>query len=528
MGDSLRIRQVLTNLISNATKFTENGEIELSVKSSALIEGRPAICFATRDTGIGIPPDRVEHIFDEFSQADASITRRYGGTGLGLSISSRLVGLMGGRLEVESEEGRGSTFKFALPMEATEVLAEASPVADVQLAGRTALVVDDNATNRRIARGMLEEVGMCVTEAENAVEGLEQLRVGSTGQAFDIALIDILMPGKSGLELLADLESKRPKTALIMLTSASGYGDARRARELGVSGFLTKPVSRAELLDSIAKVLADKEVHGDADTTRVAELTKKTDRPLNILLAEDNEVNQRVATAMLEGRGHMVDVVGNGREAVDAVQEKLYDVVLMDVQMPELDGYSATERIRSIPRLQDLPIVALTAHAMAEARERSRSAGMTDFLTKPFRANDLFVCVERFGTSDVSNAEAEVDIASGVDVIALRSDWAQAGLAKAMNEIIDTFIEDVSGQLPSLNEAVEANDLERAGRIAHNLKSSSGSLYAKRLADIFRKIEQASSDGRIEELRSLTAEAAGEFDVVCAVFTESRGGGGLG
>ena len=528
LGDSLRIRQVLTNLISNATKFTENGEIELSVQCSEQIEGRPAICFATRDTGIGIPADRIEHIFDEFSQADASITRRYGGTGLGLSISSRLVELMGGRLEVESEEGSGSTFKFALPMEPTEVPAEASPVADIQFEGRTVLVVDDNATNRRIARGMLEEVGMRVAEVENAIEGLEQLRAGSDGQAFDIALIDLRMPDKSGLELVADLQSDPPKTALIMLTSASGYGDARRARELGVGGFLTKPVCRAELLGALAKVLADKKVPEDADITSAEELTKKADLPLHILLAEDNEVNQRIATAMLESRGHRVDVVGNGREAVDAVQKKLYDVVLMDVQMPELDGYSATERIRAIPRLQDLPIVALTARAMAEDKERSRSAGMTDFLTKPFRANDLLVCVEGFGTLDVSTGEAEVEIASGVDLNALRSEWEQAGLAKTMNEIIDMFLEDASGELPSLNEAVEANDLERAGRIAHTLKSSSGSLYAKRLSDIFRKIEQASRDGRVEEVRSLAAEAAGEFDVVRTVFTESRGGGGLG
>jgi CheY-like chemotaxis protein len=305
-----------------------------------------------------------------------------------------------------------------------------------------------------------------------------------------------------------------------MLTSQSGVGDSQPARVLGVADYLTKPIFRLDLLRSITKVLDTGEVSGPTVAT-VAHQIHRTDHPLSVLLAEDNEVNQRVARAMLEGRGHTVEIAENGREAVAAVQKKQFDVVLMDIQMPEVDGYAAVEQIRAMPRFDKLPIVALTAHAMAEEKERTLMAGMDGFLSKPFRSRELFDCVESFSKSDSPSATASVTPSEGaaVDLEGLIVEWESVGLGgEFMKSLVDTFIENTSRQMESMKAAVADHDIERVGQIAHNLKSSSGSVRAIRISELFRKIEIAGMEGKAKQVEALASEAALEFDVVRAEF----------
>ena len=394
-GDPTRLRQILTNLISNAIKFTEEGEVVVSIVVDGTDDGVARITFSVRDTGIGIAPEQLQMIFGEFAQADVSMTRRYGGTGLGLAISQRLVRLMGGELGVTSEKDRGSDFHFtlALPVEPDEVLLAPGRGA---LGGRRVLVVDDNPTNRRILREMLAAEGMTVDEASSAAAGLVALHGAVEQEArYDLAILDVQMPDRDGFEFAKEIRTDPTVavTRLLMLTSAGQRGDGERCRELGIEAYLTKPTSRADLIEALGAVFADAPPAGG-----LAVITRHSiaeSRPtLRILLAEDNPMNQEVATAMLLSRGHLVDVVGNGHEAVAAVERTTYDVILMDVQMPEMDGFEATHAIRALPQGKDIPIIALTAHALSGERERCLAHGMTDYLAKPFKGHELFGMIE--------------------------------------------------------------------------------------------------------------------------------------
>src|SRR5712664_1664152 len=398
-GDPTRLRQVLMNLIGNAIKFTEQGEVVVSV-SSAASDGTAKLTFAIRDTGIGIAAEHVGSVFKEFTQADSTMTRRYGGTGLGLAISQRLVRLMGGDLGVTSEVGRGSEFSFtlALPVESAPPTRTTGLAA---LGGRRMLIVDDNQTNRRILREMLGAEGIKVDEAATAADGLVALRGAVTKKArYDLAILDVQMPDMDGFQLATAVRGEKAiaRTNLLMLTSAGQRGDGERCRELGIRGYLTKPISRSDLLEALGTVLAGPP--GEAGTPEVVtrHTIAESRATLRVLLAEDNPVNQQVAVAMLVKRGHEVHVSSNGREAVEAVQERDYDVVLMDIQMPEMDGFEATHAIRALPKGKDLPIIGLTAHALSGERERCLSHGMTDYLAKPFKGHELFALVE--GTAE--------------------------------------------------------------------------------------------------------------------------------
>src|SRR5258705_89307 len=360
-GDPTRVRQVLMNLIGNAIKFTEQGEVVISV-SAAASDGNVALTFLVRDTGIGIAAEHVASVFKEFTQADSTMTRRYGGTGLGLAISQRLVRLMGGELTVKSVVGRGSEFSFSLALPV-----ETSPptrlVGLAALGGRRMLIVDDNQTNRRILREMLAAEGIKVDEASTAADGLEALR----RVRYDLAILDVQMPDMDGFQLATAVraDKKIKGTNLLMLTSAGQRGDGERCRELGIRGYLTKPISRSDLLEALGTVLAGPP--GEAGTPEVVtrHTIAESRATLRVLLAEDNPVNQQVAVAMLVKRGHEVHVSSNGREALQAVQERDYDVVLMDIQMPEMDGFEATHAIRALAKGKDLPIIGPTAQHLS-------------------------------------------------------------------------------------------------------------------------------------------------------------------
>ena len=530
IGDSLRVRQILINLIGNATKFTEGGEIELSVSCNGQIGGVPAVRFSVRDTGIGIPDDKLSHIFEEFSQADASVTRKYGGTGLGLTISQRLTELMGGRLGVASQKGKGSTFSFTIPLAAAA--GETVAASPTLLEGRTALVVDDNATNRRITRSIVEQTGMRVVEATNTDEAILCLHQGTENRPFDIALIDIQMPGKSGFDLLTESQTLPPlSTVFIVLTSSGGYGDAERARSLGVRAYLTKPVSRQELQERIGELLSGVS-SSPPEKDQTPSQAPRAHRLLHLLLAEDNAVNQRVAVAMLQRLGHTVEVVDDGRAAVEAVQKTAFDAVLMDIQMPHLDGYAACERIRQIPRLKDLHIIGLTAHAMSEARERAMEVGMNGFVTKPFKTADLAAALQGLGTpvvlaqrlrTLVVAKESQVQLPT-VDMDGLKAEWQAAGILHKMDEIVDTFIEESARELSLMEEAFGRKDLAAVAAIAHKVKSGVAALHVRRLAKLLQTIEMTANgqSGAKEDLHRLLIDAIREWDAVRNVFEEAR------
>jgi CheY-like chemotaxis protein len=524
-GDPTRLRQVLMNLIGNAIKFTEQGEVDVSASIIQRDSDRAAVQFRVRDTGIGISEDQLGTIFQEFTQADASMTRRYGGTGLGLAISRRLVALMAGELAVTSEVGRGSEFSFALtfPLEAG---AQATARAAVSLGGRRLLVVDDNETNRRIVRDMLGAEGMAVHEASRADAGLEALRRAAGARTpYDLAILDAQMPDQDGFELATAIRADRALTAtrLLILTSAGQRGDGERCRQLGIQAYLTKPIARADLVEAVGTVLA-----GTASAPGAADLVTRhsiaeSRHALRILLAEDNPVNQQVATAMLLKRGHHVDVASNGREAVDAVAREPYDVVLMDIQMPEMDGFEATEQIRGLPQGRTLPIIALTAHALSGERERCLARGMSGYLAKPFKAHDLFAAVEGRGAQPADTAATR---SPAVDLAAFRRTMEEAGAADAVDGILETFVATLPQRLEALVAAAGGTEAEPLHRAAHAFKSAAGTIGAGHLAALLEEMERAAQGGDLAGARDKLEHVRGEAQAALDyIRTATKGGG---
>lgn len=397
-GDPTRLRQVMLNLVGNAVKFTDKGEVVVRVDVESREDNRVTLRFAVRDTGIGIPPEKQRHIFDPFTQADASTTRKYGGTGLGLTISTRLVALMGGQIRVESEVGAGSTFIVTLPFEIRE--ATLAPVRkDLKdLSGMSVLVVDDNETNRRILEEVLLSWGMKPTVVDGGLPAIEALeRAHNAGQPFPLALIDFQMPDLDGFGLAERVKS-RPEfqtTVIMMLSSVGHRGDAQRVREIGVSSYLTKPVRQNVLLDAILLVLG-----GAGSAKRPAFVTRHTlneaKHAVRVLVAEDNAVNRKLIIALLQKHGHEVVAVENGQQAVAKVGSEAFDIVLMDVQMPVMDGLEAIGVIRKEETGSGtrLPIIALTANAMKGDREACLEAGADAYMAKPINSAELFAMID--------------------------------------------------------------------------------------------------------------------------------------
>ena len=514
-GDPTRLRQVLTNLVGNAVKFTQAGEVVVAVRQVAEQDGRATLRFSVRDTGIGIPESQRQSIFQPFSQGDLSMSRKYGGTGLGLTIAQRLVELMSGTLEVKSEVGRGSEFFFTVDLAVEAAGPVPMPAAGtVQLSGLTMLVVDDNASNRRVVRGLLFAAGVTVEEAADAAEGLAAMQRAAAAKApFALAILDAQMPGRDGFQLAEDIRADHSlrTTRLLMLTSAGQRGDAQRCRDLGIHGYLTKPVSRADLLDMVAGILSRPEGTPEVVTRhRIAE----SRRHLTILLAEDNPVNQEVAATMLRKRGHHVDLVSTGTAAVAAVSRGHYDVVLMDIQMPEMDGLDATRAIRAMPTHSDLPVVALTAHALAEERQNCLAAGMNAYVTKPFKAFELFAAAEGWGAR---TAPPPVDLA------AFRREMADAGASDAVDGIVESFLAAAAARTNAMALAVEAEDVAEVARLAHAFKSSAAQLGARKLAETLKDIEAGAKDWAMERVRKSYGDFIAEAEAVVKYLRKEMG-----
>ena len=398
-GDSNRLRQVIVNLVSNAIKFTDKGEVALNVHIDSEDADDRILHFTVSDSGIGIPAEKQKVIFQPFSQADASTTRKYGGTGLGLTISMRLVAIMGGKMWVESVVGRGSEFHFTVHLQTSEKPVEIRTIVPPEiLRGVKVLIVDDNRTNRRILEGMLKRWEMKTISVESGEDALAQLSSAwKVGVPFDLLLTDMHMPEMDGFALIERIRQKPelPAATIMMLTSAGHQGDGARCQALGVAAYLLKPIRQSDLREAIARVLGAREQTGSIPLVTRYSLRDACDpaSSLRVLVAEDNLVNQMLATRLLEKRGHHVTMTVSGRGALDALAKDTYDLVLMDVQMPEMDGLEATAALREIEKKKGdgirQPVIALTAHAMKGDRERCLAAGMDGYLIKPIQPQEL-------------------------------------------------------------------------------------------------------------------------------------------
>jgi PAS domain S-box-containing protein len=527
VGDPTRLRQVLLNLTSNAVKFTDVGEVVVELSAELDARGKsPAILrFAVRDTGIGIPADKLEKLFRSFTQADSSTTRRFGGTGLGLAISKRLVQLMGGDIRVETEPGRGSTFAFDLRCEVAEIEDEPDPVGENDLGRVHCLVVDDNSTNRWVLREQLRSWACTCEEVADGASALSRLR--SRPDAFQLAIIDFQMPAMSGEELARAIrsDSTLARLPLILLTSSPRSGDAARMREAGFDAFLTKPIKQSQLFEAMRLVLGRAE-SAPARVERpmvTEELLHELGRSsIRILLVEDNLVNQKVATRLLEKAGLRCDIASNGLEAVEAVRQFPYDLVLMDCQMPELDGYEATRQIRSQGGdLTRLPIIAMTAEALMGDRERCIDAGMNDYITKPIDAQLLYRTIRRYLPK--GSVERGISSDQPINVARLRAILASDKDTPLEKEILRIFRGQLQDTLTALKQSLESETGTALTAVAHFLSGAATNFQAEKLAAICRELENLARAGgsraareKYQLVQAEVARVMAQIDVLLA------------
>ncbi len=549
IGDPGRLGQIITNLVGNAIKFTAQGEVVLSVRmadatgrrSSASweelqipsdetadpvepnrsvtlpLDNTVILTFEVRDTGPGIPRDKQARLFQPFTQADSSTTREFGGTGLGLTIAKRLVKLMGGRIWLESELGQGSIFSFTAAFGLQPAESQSTADEPISLRGLRILAVDDNATNRLILGEVLARWGMAPETAESATAALVAMRAAAaSGAPFALVLTDLMMPGVDGLEL-AERIRRLPElagVAVILLSSADSQHDAARCRRAGVAGYLTKPVKQSELLDAIVIAL-DPLTKNKAEKIgrhhRQRQSMPCPSRPMCVLLVEDNATNRLLAVTLLEKAGHVVHSAHNGKEALDALQQRSFDIVLMDVQMPEMDGFGATARIREreCATGEHIPIVAMTAHAMKGDRVRCLEAGMDGYVSKPITAESLYEALALFAPSEsVSGRKAaeanrtgmgltrEIRPAELLDEATLLA--RVGGRPDRLGTIIQVFLDESAALLAELRESVARGDACRVQRAAHSLKGAVGIFGMPSVADAARALESMGQSGALD------------------------------
>ncbi|WP_406694780.1 response regulator [Singulisphaera sp. Ch08] len=536
VGDALRLGQVLINLAGNSVKFTERGEIVISTRLVEKTEDRAVLAFSVRDTGIGMTPEQAGKLFQPFVQADSSTTRKFGGTGLGLSISKQLVEMMGGQVGVESEPGKGSVFNFTAGFGLARKSRTRFSSLVGELRGLRVLVVDDSGTSREILSDALEsmafEVGIATT-GEEALVALD--RAADEGRPFDLVLMDYKMPGMDGIEATHRIKkSSRVHMAptVVMVTAYGREEIMSRAEGVGVEGFLIKPVSQSVLLNTIMDILGHNENRTPHPLTVQATQLEALGsiRGSRILVAEDNEINQQVAREILESAGFVVDLAANGREALERVRANPYDVVLMDIQMPELDGLQATVELRRDGRFRDLPIIAMTAHAMAGDREQSLKAGMDDHVTKPIDPDLLFAVLLRWikpGTRkagatplptepDLSipreTARPETDGWPGIDrVTGLRR---VAGNETLYRKLLLDFHRDYATSVERVREALAEDRLTDAERQVHTLKGVAGNIGAMDLHRATGELDSALRVSHLEKAGLLLSAVERELSVV--------------
>lgn len=539
-SDENRLRQVLVNLIGNAIKFTETGEVVVRVENLPQRDGKTLFRFEVKDTGIGMSKEQQENIFDAFAQADSSTTRRYGGTGLGLAISQKLVSLLGGNLEMESEQGKGATFRFTLSLMRSEIVYEI-PRVTASLQGKRVLIVDDNATNREILHNQVISWGMHNGSADNGIKAIEMLRAASArGESYDIALLDWHMPDMDGIELARRIKDDPaiPALRLVMLSSAAFDEENAKAMQVGIHSYHNKPVKQEVLFNCLntavgslvkptTQALPDKDSSADKDLFINSQ----------ILLAEDNPVNQEVAKAMLEMLGCQVTIVPDGQQAVEAVLNNNFDLVLMDCHMPIMDGFEATEEIRRQEKQnagrETVHIIALTANVEKGAEDMCRASGMDDYMSKPFEQRQLRGMLKRWlkvssekpviKAASISGAAGEIDktqvVLSRAPLENLRA-MQQPGMPCILTRVINLYLEASPELLNSIHQAVSQNDGSALARAAHSLKSSSANLGVLQLSKLCQNLEMLGKEGRIEAAAIDLSLLDSAYDLASTVFNE--------
>jgi signal transduction histidine kinase/DNA-binding response OmpR family regulator/HPt (histidine-containing phosphotransfer) domain-containing protein len=528
LGDVGRLRQILVNLLSNAVKFTPAGEIGVAVSATALDDRRYEVHFAVRDTGIGIPADRFDRLFRSFSQVDVSTTRRYGGTGLGLAICKRLTELMGGRIWAESEVGNGSTFHFTIVAEtAPPPAAAAAPGPPSLLAGKRALIVDDNHTNRRILRLQMEKWGLYARETESPAEALDWIR---QGDPYDIALLDYQMPAMDGITLARAIRQLpgSPLPVLILLSSV-GQSLPTGHREAGFAAVLSKPLKFSQLHDQLCRIVGELPGAAPQASDPAADRPALEASPLKILVAEDNIANQQVALRLLERLGYQAELVSTGREVLERLSRTTYDLILMDVQMPEMDGLEATRAICARWPVGERPrIVAMTAEALQGDREACLAAGMDDYVVKPVNLDRLSRALHqcrpighRSTTTGVGATDSPASAAT-LDRGVLAQLQEELGGEEALRQVMTTFLESAPAFLAGLRDAASRGDAARMQRVAHTLKSTSAMLGACALSTQCAELERLSRAGTVPDAVSRVAAIDALYHTVAlALKTEA-------
>ena len=495
IGDPTRLRQILVNLLGNAIKFTEHGEVVLSIDSLDEDDRRATLQISIRDTGIGIPTHLQSTIFESFRQADGTTTRRFGGTGLGLAICTQLADLMQGSIAVQSEPGVGSTFTLTCPFE-RELAREhaATPATTWVLRGKRVLVIDDSATNRSIYAAFFLRWQAICDSAPRGREGLEAVRFAANkGIPYDLIILDVQIPDMDGFEVAAALrEASNPDVPFLVFTSSGRVGDAARYRELGASGYLTKPVLASELHDAVCTIFG--EVGSGSQVPFVTRSSiREEQRRLRVLLAEDNDINRTIIRKMIEKRGHHVTEATNGRRVLEALAELTFDLVLMDVQMPEMDGFEATASIRESEResLVHLPIIALTAHAMKGDEERCLAAGMDGYVTKPLDISGLFALIEQLVPRAAVPTQGVTTCAPTADAPFDETEALRLldGDASLLDEAVRLHLEEVSSWVKAMRRACLVHDEIELGRLAHHGKSELALIGARAASDAAARIE---------------------------------------
>ncbi|MCX5756977.1 MAG: response regulator, partial [Candidatus Hydrogenedentes bacterium] len=536
-GDPGRLRQILVNLGGNSIKFTSRGEIVIGVRLDSESGEQIKARFEVRDTGIGIPQDRIGLLFNAFQQMDASTTRRFGGTGLGLAISKRLAESMGGEIGIDSIEGQGSTFWFTAVFgkQPPGERGDEKPRADIR--GVRALAVDDNATNRLVLSEQLASWDVRHAEAESAAQALDMLRAArAEGDPFRIVLTDMQMPDMDG-ESLGEAIKADPDlrdTILVMMTSLGKRGDGKHLEAIGFAAYLTKPVKQSQLYDCLATVLGTGIAPVKASETGLITrhtISEARRQKVRILLAEDNATNQMVALRVLEKLGYRADVVADGQEAIRSLEMLPYDIVFMDVQMPVMDGFDATRSIRSgktkAPNPK-IPIIAMTAHAMKGDRERCLEAGMDDYISKPISPQALAAALEKWlvhGTQQlpaaVDTSTARIEASEGPPVFDRQAlVELLMGDENLVREIIAGFLEDLPTQIDTLKKHIADGDARRAGGQGHAIKGAAANVGGMALSAVASDIEKAGKAGRLEELAVLIPELERQFDLLSTQMRE--------
>jgi len=548
-GDSLRLRQVLVNLLSNAIKFTEKGEIFVQVK---LLSVEPAgvadrlvmhLHFSVRDSGIGLKPEKLAKLFKPFMQADASTARHYGGTGLGLAICKKLVELMGGKMWAESALGEGSTFHFTANFLA-EPRAALSPLSGRQpkLADLRILIVDDNATSRRVLSEKTAKWGMVPFEAESAEEAVELL---NKEEAFDVALIDLQMPGTDGLALAAEIRKLRgvAMMPLVFLMPLGTRSDSAPNTQVVFANSITKPVKPSQLLATIERALfTQKKAEVQAPPPPKADQPLAERMPLKILLCDDNTINQKVATRILSQLGYKADVAGNGREGLEAIDKQSYDLVFMDLMMPEMDGLTATREIRerqknpaANPNYSGrILIVAMTAHAQQSDKENCLAAGMDDYLAKPIRPADVRSMIEKWAapvtpavaenkSAPAPKVETPAAPAEEPPVDMSRMNDLTGGDPAMLNELVEMFYKQTTQQMAQIEAAVREGNATQVRHVAHSCKGASATLGMTHLSKMMLALEKMGAEGKLTDALKFCQDAAVEYKRIEKFLSEQPG-----